>query len=303
MTVGRRGRLDDPDASQSSTRATRCARWPRPVPRCGAPSSRPTRPTSPGGRRRTPTSVLVARSAAPRSSVTCSSSSPSPARPCRSPPAATRRCPAGSARSTWSSPSRQSGRAAGPLAVAAEAARRGASLFTVGAAGSPLAESAPGPVGSTSRWPWRPLPPAPRCGRCSRRCSWRPTRSAWCRPCRCSTAADVLDAVAEECRPSSEAFVNPAKILATGWATPSPSCSGTARSTVSPRPALPRCWRGPPACPRPTASSPMPRRRSWRASTARSAPASRPPSGSGAGGGTSSPTPSSTARPRPGSAC
>src|SRR5688572_19994536 len=34
----------------------------------------------------------------------------------------------------------QSGRAAGPLALAAEAARRGASLLTVGAAGSPLAD-------------------------------------------------------------------------------------------------------------------------------------------------------------------
>src|SRR6476661_1559457 len=36
----------------------------------------------------------------------------------------------------------QSGRAAGPLALAAEAARRGASLLTVGAAESPLAEVA-----------------------------------------------------------------------------------------------------------------------------------------------------------------
>ena len=36
----------------------------------------------------------------------------------------------------------QSGRAAGPLALAAEAARRGASLLTVGAADSPLADVA-----------------------------------------------------------------------------------------------------------------------------------------------------------------
>ena len=60
-----------------------------------------------------------------------------------------------------------SGRARGPVAVAAEAARRGASLLTVGAADSPLADICARARGvhidvGRARRP----PPAPRCGRC-----------------------------------------------------------------------------------------------------------------------------------------
>ncbi|HET6968788.1 MAG TPA: SIS domain-containing protein [Ornithinibacter sp.] len=112
----------------------------------------------------------------------------------------------------------QSGRAAGPLALAAEAARRGASLLTVGAADSPLAEvsarargvhvdvAIPTPSSRTALWSILTpvlvaadvlgLAPCPR-----------PVLER---------VADVLDEVAEECRPRSEAFVNPAKVLAVG---------------------------------------------------------------------------------------
>lgn len=112
----------------------------------------------------------------------------------------------------------QSGRAAGPLALAAEAARRGASLLTVGAAESPLAEvsarargvhvdvAIPTPSSRTALWSILTpvlvaadllgLAPCPR-----------PVLER---------VADALDAVAEECRPSSESFVNPAKVLAVG---------------------------------------------------------------------------------------
>lgn len=112
----------------------------------------------------------------------------------------------------------QSGRAAGPLALAAEAARRGASLLTVGAAGSPLADisarargvhvdvAIPTPSSRTALWSILTpvlvaadllgLVPCPR-----------PVLER---------VADVLDVVAEECRPSSESFVNPAKVLAVG---------------------------------------------------------------------------------------
>ncbi len=112
----------------------------------------------------------------------------------------------------------QSGRAAGPLALAAEAARRGAALLTVGAADSPLAEvtarshgvhveiAVPAPSSRTALWSMLTpvllaadvlgLAHAPRAT--------------------LQQVADVLDEVAEECRPSSESFVNPAKLLATG---------------------------------------------------------------------------------------
>ena len=112
----------------------------------------------------------------------------------------------------------QSGRAAGPLALAAEAARRGASLLTVGAARSPLAEvsarargvhvevALPTPSSRTALWslltPVLVAADAMGLARC-------PVSSL-------ERCADVLDEVAEECRPSSEAFVNPAKVLATG---------------------------------------------------------------------------------------
>jgi hypothetical protein len=110
----------------------------------------------------------------------------------------------------------QSGRAAGPLALAAEAARRGASLLTVGAAQSPLADVAAQARGvhidigrgrTTSRTAlWSLLAPvllaAGHLGLVD------VGRQAL------YDAADRLDEVAEASRPSSESFVNPAKVLA-----------------------------------------------------------------------------------------
>ncbi len=110
----------------------------------------------------------------------------------------------------------QSGRAEGPLALAAEAARRGASLLTVGASESPLAQVCAQARGvhigvvrgrGTSRTAlWSMLAPvllgAGHLGIVD-------------------VDADVLDDVAarldeqaEACRPSSESFVNPAKVIA-----------------------------------------------------------------------------------------
>ncbi len=110
----------------------------------------------------------------------------------------------------------QSGSAAGPLALAAEAARRGASLLTIGAADSPLAElsarargihvpvALPGSSSRTGMWALATpiLLAADVLGLAS-----------------LSTAtlealADVLDERAKQLRPSSESFVNPAKVLA-----------------------------------------------------------------------------------------
>jgi hypothetical protein len=110
----------------------------------------------------------------------------------------------------------QSGRAAGPLALAAEAARRGASLLTVGAADSPLADVAARARGvhidighgrATSRTTlWSLLAPvvlaADRLG------------IVEAGETVLLETADRLDEVAEAARPSSEAFVNPAKVLA-----------------------------------------------------------------------------------------
>ena len=109
-----------------------------------------------------------------------------------------------------------SGRAPGPLAVAAEAARRGASLLTVGADDSPLAEvtrRARGIHVGTGR------------GRTSSRTSlWTMLTPVLAgadllglldAPDSVLTAvADRLDERAEELRPTSESFVNPAKLLA-----------------------------------------------------------------------------------------
>lgn len=109
-----------------------------------------------------------------------------------------------------------SGRARGPLAVAAEAARRGASLLTVGDADSPLAAV---------------------CGRArgvhvdvgQGRTSSRTAMWSLLTPVLVGASelgiidvseadllatAERLDAQAEACRPASDAFVNPAKILA-----------------------------------------------------------------------------------------
>jgi hypothetical protein len=109
-----------------------------------------------------------------------------------------------------------SGRAPGPLALAAEAARRGAALLTVGAVESPLADVAARARGvhigigrgrSTSRTAlWSLLAPvllgAGRLGIID-----VDDRVL-------AETADRLDEVAEACRPSSESFVNPAKVLA-----------------------------------------------------------------------------------------
>ncbi len=109
-----------------------------------------------------------------------------------------------------------SGKAPGPLAVAAEAARRGAHLLTVGAEDSPLASvcaRARGVHVGVGR------------GRISSRTSlWSLVVPlliaadvlglASVPPAALDATADRLDEVAEACRPSSEAFVNPAKVLA-----------------------------------------------------------------------------------------
>lgn len=109
-----------------------------------------------------------------------------------------------------------SGRARGPLALAAEAARRGARLLTVGASGSPLADVCARAHGVHV--------PAGRNRGSSRTALWSlvvpvlqaadalgladvPTSAV-------EEAAQRLDEEAEACRPSSEAFVNPAKALA-----------------------------------------------------------------------------------------
>ncbi len=110
----------------------------------------------------------------------------------------------------------QSGRATGPLALAAEAARRGACLLTVGAADSPLAEVCARGRGVHVVVERR----APS----SRAALWSLLTPVLMAADRLGLArvpegtldrlADVLDERAEECRPSSESFVNPAKKLA-----------------------------------------------------------------------------------------
>ena len=113
-----------------------------------------------------------------------------------------------------------SGRAPGPLGLAAEAARRGARLLTVGAAGSPLAE-----VAIRTGGVHVPVPPATTAaGRASRMALWAlltPVLAAADAVGLISATgpllgalADRLDRHANEFRPSSEAFVNPAKALA-----------------------------------------------------------------------------------------
>lgn len=112
------------------------------------------------------------------------------------------------------------GRAPGPLALAAEAARRGASLLTVGAPDSPLADvcargrgvhvdvTAPAPTSRAAMWSMLTpvLLAADGLGLID------------CSEAVLERAADLLDERAEECRPSSESFVNPAKMLALGLA-------------------------------------------------------------------------------------
>ncbi|MEO6997093.1 MAG: SIS domain-containing protein [Terracoccus sp.] len=111
----------------------------------------------------------------------------------------------------------QSGRSSGALALAAEAGRRGASLLTVGAADSPLAQvcaQARGihvPIrvdGASSRTSmWAQATPALMAADVLGLASV-PTATI-------SVLADVLDERARQAGPSSESFANPAKLLAT----------------------------------------------------------------------------------------
>ncbi|WP_040155798.1 SIS domain-containing protein [Mobilicoccus massiliensis] len=113
-----------------------------------------------------------------------------------------------------------SGRARGPLAVAAEAARRGASLLTVGASDSPLAAVCARARGvhvdvgrdrvSSRTSLWSLLTPV-LVGADALGLVDVPESTLL-------GAADRLDAEADACRPSSESFVNPAKLLALGLA-------------------------------------------------------------------------------------
>ena len=109
-----------------------------------------------------------------------------------------------------------SGRARGPVALAAEAARRGAELLTVGAPDSPLAE-----VAGRARGVHVPVPVE---GLSSRTALWSlltPVLLAATQTGVIELSAGVLDDVADRldeqadaCRPASESFVNPAKVLA-----------------------------------------------------------------------------------------
>lgn len=114
----------------------------------------------------------------------------------------------------------QSGRAAGPLALASEAARRGASLLTVGSADTPLHD-----VCARARGVHVDIGMAPPSSRTAVWSLLTPVLMAadrlgilHCGVPVLERVADVLDARAEECRPSSESFVNPAKLLALGIA-------------------------------------------------------------------------------------
>ncbi|MDV3220032.1 SIS domain-containing protein [Intrasporangium sp.] len=111
----------------------------------------------------------------------------------------------------------QSGRAAGPLALAAEAARRGAMLLTIGAPDSPLAE-----LSARSRGIHVPLA-MPESS--SRTAMWAHATPlllaadalglATISASTVQALADVLDERAEEAGPSVAAVENPAKTLAT----------------------------------------------------------------------------------------
>jgi glucose/mannose-6-phosphate isomerase len=113
-----------------------------------------------------------------------------------------------------------SGRAPGPLGLAAEAARRGARLLTVGMPGSPLAEVAVQTGGVHVAVP----PPSTPAARASRMALWAlltPVLVAGYELGLVETPAALLNRVAERLdmhattyRPSSDAFVNPAKALA-----------------------------------------------------------------------------------------
>jgi glucose/mannose-6-phosphate isomerase len=109
-----------------------------------------------------------------------------------------------------------SGRARGPLAVAAEAARRGASLLTVGAGDSPLAAVCASARGvhvdigrdriSSRTSLWSLMTPVLMAA--------HELGLADVPESALLATADRLDEQAEACRPTSESFVNPAKALA-----------------------------------------------------------------------------------------
>lgn len=110
----------------------------------------------------------------------------------------------------------QSGRAEGPLALAAEAARRGASLLTVGAARSPLAD-----ICARAHGIHVDTPPGLTSSRTSLWAMLTPVLLGAgalglvdARPAILTGVADRLDLQAELFRPGSETFVNPAKSLA-----------------------------------------------------------------------------------------
>ncbi|SNC71468.1 phospho-glucose isomerase C-terminal SIS domain-containing protein [Kytococcus aerolatus] len=109
-----------------------------------------------------------------------------------------------------------SGAEAGAVTIAHEAARRGAAVLTVGAADSPLADAAQrargvhvpvghGPVSSRTALWGLVSPVAVALGHVG---LVQPGTIAW------EEVARALDRVAEECRPDSPAFVNPAKVHA-----------------------------------------------------------------------------------------
>jgi glucose/mannose-6-phosphate isomerase len=122
----------------------------------------------------------------------------------------------------------QSGRAAGTLALAAEAQRRGAYLLTIGAPDSPLAD-----VCDRARGIHVPLPVS---GTSSRTSMWAQATPALLAadalgiapagPDTLIALAEVLDRCATDARPGSEAFVNPAKVLATEVAESAPIVLG-----------------------------------------------------------------------------
>ena len=110
----------------------------------------------------------------------------------------------------------QSGRAEGPLALAAESARRGASLLTVGAPSSPLSE-----VCALARGAHVDIPPGLTSSRTSLWAMLTPVVLAAdalglvdADPGVLARVADRLDLQAGLFRPGSESFVNPAKSLA-----------------------------------------------------------------------------------------
>jgi fructoselysine-6-P-deglycase FrlB-like protein len=122
----------------------------------------------------------------------------------------------------------QSGRAAGTLALAAEAARRGAFLVTIGGADSPLAD-----VSAKARGVHVPISVE---GSSSRTSMWAQATPALIAADAMALApvtidtlaavADALDRCATDARPGSESFVNPAKVLATEVAESAPIVLG-----------------------------------------------------------------------------